>query len=355
MNNQPKPFDCEYSVQFSELLHKLGISLAISTYQAGKVIIVSAINEDKLIQLPRTFDNPMGMAVTKNGLAIATKNELVVLRNSAELAQSYPQKPGVYDTLYIPSATYYTGYISMHDMEFTKENKIIGVNTAFSCLCEIDNTYSFVPFWKPNFISKLAPEDSCHLNGMATENGEIKYLTALGKTNNPGGWRENKMKGGIVMEYPSGKIIAETLSMPHSPRVYNGELYVLNSAQGELIKINRKNGSHKVICKLGGFARGMSKYGDYLFIGLSKLRHNSLAFSDLPIAKTSYAGIVAVYLPYGSIIGTFKYTMSVDEIYDVKVLPKQKRPSILSPSMEIHKRALSIPGQTMWAEQQKEN
>ncbi len=350
MSGMPKPFDCEYSPQFAELLNKLGISLVISTYQAGKVIVLSASDKDKLIQLPRTFDNPMGMAVAKNALAVATKNEVIVLRNAEGLAENYPEKPGIYDGIYVPRAKYYTGYVAVHDMEFIEGDKIIGVNTLFSCLAYIDDKYSFTPFWKPPFISKLVSEDRCHLNGIAFENNKIKFVTALGKTDKAQGWREDKTNGGIVMEYPSGKIIADKLAMPHSPRVYDGKLYLLNSAQGELIRIDPEIGNREVICNVGGFARGMSRYGDYLFIGVSKLRHNSKVFSDLPIAETSFAGVVAVYLPYGSIAGRIKYTMSVDEIYDVKVLEGVKRPSILSDSAKIHKLALSIPGQTMWAQ-----
>jgi len=353
MNNTPKPFDCEYSPQFAELLHNLGISLAISTYQAGKVIILSSVGKDKLIQLPRTFDSPMGMATAPNGLAVATKNEVIVLRNSTGLAQGYPQKPGVYDGIFVPRATYYTGQVSMHDMEYMPNKELVGVNTAFSCLCKVDDNFSFTPFWKPDFISKVVPEDRCHLNGMATENGEIKYLTALGKTDSVQGWRKDKMNGGLVIEYPSGKIIADGLGMPHSPRVYDGKLYVLNSTQGELIKIDTETGKHEVVCKLGGFARGMSRFGDYLFIGISKLRHNSEVFRDLPIAKSSFAGVVAIYLPYGSMAGSFKYKMTVDEIYDVKVLPNLKRPSLLSPSMDIHKHSLVTPKNSFWAVQQK--
>lgn len=348
MNTAPKPFDCSYTPQFAELLHKLGISLVISTYQAGKAIILSTVDKDKLVQLPRTFDSPMGMATTKDTLAIATKDEVVVLRNSKKSAPTYPSKQGVYDGMYLPRATYYTGTVAMHDMAFMPNNDLVGVNTAFSCLCKIDDSYSFTPFWKPPFIDELAPEDRCHLNGMAVENGEIKYLTALGKTNTPQGWREDKMTGGLVMEYPSGKIIADGLGMPHSPRVYDNELYVLNSTQGELLKINRTTGEKEVVCKLGGFARGMSRSGDYLFIGVSKLRHNSNAFKDLPIADKSFSGVVAVYLPYGSIVGNFEYTMSVDEIYDVKVLNDLKRPSVLSPSMPTIKGSIVTPEQSFW-------
>ena len=347
--NNPIPFECQYTPQFAELLHDLKISLVISTYQAGKVIILSAVEQDKLIQLPRNFDLAMGMAIKNDKMAITTYNEVIVLKKSIELAHSYPQKKNVYDGIFIPQATYYTGNIRMHDLAFIENNKLVGVNTLFSCLSYIDDNYHFTPFWKPNFISQIAPQDRCHLNGIAIENDKIKYVSALGKTDKPHAWRENKIQGGIVMEYPSGKIIADNLGMPHSPRIYDNELYLLNSAQGELIKINPETGNYDVITELGGFARGMAKYGDYLFIGVSKLRHNSKEFSDLPIAETSYAGVIAVYLPYGNIVGNFKYTTSVDEIYDVKILENLIRPSILSHNSNIHRLALNTPEFSTWA------
>lgn len=344
----PKPFDCSYSPQFADLLHKLGISLVISTYQAGKVIVLSAVNSDKLTQLPRTFENAMGIAVNNTKLAVSTKNEVVVLQNRPELASSYANKKGVYDGIYIPAVRYNTGYLALHDMEFTN-NKLVAVNTIFSCLSYIDDEYSFKPFWQPPFVSELTPEDRCHLNGMAIENNEIKYLTALGNTNVLQGWRDKKMNGGILIEYPSGKIILQGLAMPHSPRMYNGKLYLLNSAKGELICVNPENGSYELVVKLGGYARGMARCGDYLFIGLSKLRHNSKIFSDLEIAKTSYAGVVAVYLPYKAVVGCIKYEMSVDEIYDVKILENSIRPSIISPEMTIHGHAICTPLGSFWS------
>ncbi len=348
MKKAPKPFDCEYSPQFAELLHKLGISLAISTYQAGKVVFLSAVDTDKLIQLPRTFENAMGMAVSKNKLAVSALNNVTVLRNDPDLAPAYPNNKGVYDGIYIPRIIYNTGYLALHDMDFIDE-KLIAVNTLFSCLSYIDGKHSFTPFWQPPFISELTPDDRCHLNGMAIENNEIKYLTALGNTNTSQGWRENKMTGGILTDYPSGNIILNGLAMPHSPRIYDGKLYLLNSAQGELICVDPEKGTYEIVVQLGGFARGMDRYGDYLFIGVSKLRHNSKAFSDLEIAKTSFAGVIAVYLPYKSIVGSFKYEMSVDEIYDVKVIEGSVRPSILSADMKIHGQAVTTPHGSFWS------
>jgi len=263
--NQIKPFSSVYSSQFAELLTKLNISLVISTYQAGKLITISPYDSDKLIQLPRTFNNAMGIAIKSDMIAVATKYSVEVLKNDSQLAAFYPKKPKTYDNIYIPQASYHTGPLSLHDIAFVK-NKLVAVNTAFSALSYIDHNHSFTPFWNAPFITELQPEDRCHLNGLAIENDEIKYLTALGKSNIKNGWRRNKINGGILIEYPSGEIILDGLSMPHSPRIYNGELYILNSAQGELIVVDVKNRSYKVVLKLGGFLRGMDRIGDYLFI-----------------------------------------------------------------------------------------
>ncbi len=347
--NATNPFDCKYNPQFAELLTKLNISLAISTYQTGKVIFISPHSNDKIIQLPRTFPNAMGMAVNEENLAVATKSELVVLKNCSNLAKIYPNKKNTYDSLYMPRATYHTGYLALHDMDFI-DNSIVAVNTLFSCLSYINQNQSFTPFWQPPFISSLLPDDKCHLNGMAVENNEIKYLTALGSTDLKQGWRENKTTGGILMEYPSGKIILSGLSMPHSPRIYDGKLYLLNSAQGELIEVNPKTGSSEIVVNIGGFARGMSKIGNYLFIGVSKLRHNSDVFSDLPIAKTSYAGVVAVHLPSKTIVSKLEYIMSVDEIYDVKILQNKTRPNILNSDSELLKAAITFDDKYFWGQ-----
>lgn len=343
----PRPFELEYTPQIAELMSRLNISLAISTYQAGKVVFVSPIENDKLIQLARNFKNAMGMCVDNDKIAISTGQNVELLKRNTNLAKIYPQKKNVYDAIYMPRATYHTGYLALHDMSFL-DNKIVAVNTMFSCLSTINENESFTPFWQPPFITELLPEDRCHLNGLAIENGEIKYLTALGSTDIAHGWRDKKTTDGILMEYPSGKIILDNLSMPHSPRIFNGKLYLLNSAQGELIEVNPKTGHYEVVVNLGGFARGMDIIGEYLFIGVSKLRHNSQVFRDLPIAKTSFSGFIVVHLPYKSIVGQVVYKMSVDEIYDVKVLKNVMRPNILSTDMDVIKSAITFDDKYFW-------
>lgn len=337
-----------------ELLQTLGCSLAISTYQAGKVIFISPKDRDHLIQLPRQFSKPMGMALQNNKMALATLSEVIVLTNNTELAHTYPKQPNVYDGLFIPRSVYYTGELDIHDLHWTSKG-LLAVNTRFSCLAYINDSFSFTPFWKPDFISTLAPDDCCHLNGIALEGDTPRFVTVLGKTNAPNGWRATKATGGCLIDIASHEILVENLPMPHSPRIYDNKVYVLLSATGELAEIDMDNKNYKVLKRFDGFVRGMDRIGDYIFIGLSKLRQTSAAFADLPIAQRSiFCGIVALHLPTASMVGYIKYENSVEEIYDVKVLPGMLRPGILNLEKPEFRMALSTPTKTFWAQTSKE-
>ena len=278
MQTQAKPlapFSCSYSPHVPELLLSLNCTIALTTYQAGKIVFLSP-NPDKerLASLPRTFEKPMGIAVQGDKMLIAAKDEVILLENSKELAKHYPNKPNTYDSLYLPRITFHTGQVDMHDIAFGNDG-VYAINTSFSCLCKVDGNFNFTPIWKPPFIDRMASEDRCHLNGLVMKEGKPKYVTALGQTNTPQGWRDRIIDGGFLMDVETDEIILDGLAMPHSPRMHNDDLYLLQSAKGELIKVNTEGKSYEVVKKFDGFCRGLSIYQDYAFIGFSKLRKNS--------------------------------------------------------------------------------
>ncbi|MCB9234338.1 MAG: TIGR03032 family protein [Bacteroidia bacterium] len=347
------PFSCSYSAQIPELLQKLNCSLAITTYQAGKVIFISPKDADSLVQLPRTFSKPMGLALDpeKDKMALAARDEIIIFANSPGLAQNYPNSPGKYDSLYMPRATFHTGALDIHDLNWGKNGNLFAVNTLFSCIVSIDSDYNFTPYWIPPFIDRLASEDRCHLNGMAMQNGLPKFASAFNRGNTLQSWRETVTTSGVIFDLDSGETVAENLPMPHSPRIFGSGLYVLLSATGELAKIDLNTGKYDVIAKPGGFVRGMALHDEYLFIGLSKLRKNSSTFAKLDFAQNAnVAGIAVIHLPTGAFAGKIEYQTSVDEIYDVHVLPGKVRPNILNTLKEDYKNGLMIPNATYWAQ-----
>ena len=354
MNEPLTPFNAIFSPQLPELLLSLNCSIAITTYQAGKVVFISP-NPDKerLTTLPRTFSKPMGIDVNGNRMLIALKDEVILLENSVELATYYPNKQNVYDSLWLPRVTYYTGQVDMHDIAFGNDG-IYAINTSFSCLCKIDGNYNFKPIWKPPFIDKLVSEDRCHMNGLVMLKGKPKYITALGTNNTRQGWRENIVGGGILMDVESNEVVLDGLAMPHSPRMYKDELYILLSASGEFIKVNTEKKTYEVLKKFDGFCRGLSIHKDYAFIGFSKLRKNSSTFAKLSFSdKANFAGIKIIHLPTNAEVGEITYRTSVDEIYEVSVLPDMIRPNILNTINDTHKYSLATPESTFWANPQE--
>jgi uncharacterized protein (TIGR03032 family) len=324
----------------------------VSTYQAGKVIVICSDGES-LTQLPRTFEVPMCVAVAGDRMAVATRDSIVLLANEPRLAASYPRQPGVYDALFVPRSVHFCGALAVHDMAFT-EHGLVGVNTLFSCLFQLDTRFSFRPVWKPPFVSALAPEDRCHLNGLALVDGMPRYVTALGATDARGGWRERKERGGVLLHVPSGEPILTGLAMPHSPRVYDGKLYALLSSTGEVIAVDPERRQFDVVNKVKGFARGMARCGDYLFVATSKIRKQH-TFGDLGMVsdREVFCGVTILHLQTGALVGDLRFIRSCEEIYDVQVLPGVRAPGLLGLHDETYRMALALPDQVFWGRERE--
>lgn len=316
--------------RFLDVLASLHCSLAISRRPSG-VALLGVENGTPTLSaclLPRS----MGMAVSGNRLAVATKHELMVFANLPSLAPLYPARPDHYDAIFVPRMTYYTGDLDLHDMVFDKQI-VLAVNTRYSCISVIDGYFNFTPIWQPPFVKEFGPEDRCHLNGMAYHDGKVRYATALGHTSTPFGWRAGMASGGIVMEVPSGRIVASGLSMPHSPRLIDGRLYVLEGGRGQVLEIDVHSGARRVVATLPGFVHGLAEYRGAMFVGLSKLR-DKRGPQGLPIesgADEPVAGVAALDSRNGEVLGIVEFFNGVDEVFDVQVLPNILRAEILSP------------------------
>src|SRR5712692_7226342 len=279
---------------FVALLHQLGASLLVTTYQANKLLVVRAAGSG-LSTLVRTFDRLMGLAADGRRLAVGTRTEVWLLRNAPDIAPRI-EPAGHHDACYLPRSCHVTGDVGIHEMAWAGD-ELWAVNTRFSCLCTLHPDYSFVPRWRPPFITALAAEDRCHLNGLCLspiadcklqkDNAICNlhgYATALGATDTAGGWRQDKATGGCLMDVPSGAILVRGLSMPHSPRLHDGRLWLLESGTGQLVLVDAATGQRQTVAEMPGFTRGLALCGPYAFIGLSKIRKTS-AMDGVPLAE----------------------------------------------------------------------
>ena len=263
------------------ILKQLGISLIVSTYQAGKLIVIRE-DEGKINTHFRNFKKPMGLAGDREKLALGTAYQIWDFRNVPAVAAKL-NPPGKHDACYLPRKMHITGDIDIHEMAWAGE-ELWFINTKFSCLCTLDNSNSFVPRWRPSFISGYDITDRCHLNGFCLKNGKPKYATALGETDSPQGWRQNKATGGILIDIETNEVLLRGLSMPHSPRWYRDNLWLLESGKGSFAKVDLTNKKLETIVNLPGFTRGIDFWGDLAFIGLSQVRETAV-FSGMPITK----------------------------------------------------------------------
>lgn len=321
-----------HSPEMPGLLRDLGVTLAITTYQAGKLIFVSATQEGAgLVQLPRSFDRAMALAIHGDRLLLSTRETVEVYAAEPRLAGDYPRQPNTYDTIFLPRVSYHTGPIATHGIAWGTDRYWI-VNTRCSCLASLSPDRSFDFEWKPRFVSSIAPEDRCHLNGMAMEGGRPRFVTTLGAGDTAEAWKATLPGGGTVIDVESGEIVAADLPIPHSPRWVDGTLFLLFSGTGELVALDPATGRSEVIRRFDRFVRGLTYHEDYLFVAASRVRPESSSFGKLDIAELSgQAGVFVVELPSGEPAGGLIYE-GVEEIFDLAVLPGLRRPGILAPS-----------------------
>jgi uncharacterized protein (TIGR03032 family) len=353
---QAVAFHYTQSESFVALLEQLGASLLVSTYQANKLLVVRAAGGG-ISTLVRTFERPMGIATDARRLALGTRDQIWFMRNAPDIAPRV-EPAGRYDACFVPRSSHVTGDLGVHEIAWGHAPLSSGgrgaggegdelwiVSTRFSCLCTLHRDYSFVPRWRPPFISVLAAEDRCHLNGLAMVDGQPRYVTALGETNVPDGWRENKPRGGCLMEVPSGEIVARGLSMPHSPRWHERRLWLLESGTGRLVLLDTASGTHQVVAELPGFTRGLALIGQYAFIGFSKIREKS-AMNGVPLAERRgelKCGIAAVDWRSGEVIGLLEFQTAVEEIFDVQLMPGLRFPEIIGFQKEDIRNTFIVP------------
>src|SRR5262245_48531659 len=173
----PAPLRAVHTTNFPALLRQLGATLLVTTYQAGKLVMVRD-GGDHLNTHFRVFQTPMGMALDGDRLAIDTTLQVWEYVSVPAVAARL-DPPGRHDACYLPRSCHVTGNIQIHEMAWGIGSELWLVNTRFSCLCTIDRSASFAPRWRPPFVSVLEPSDRCHLNGLAMVEGRPRYVTAL--------------------------------------------------------------------------------------------------------------------------------------------------------------------------------
>jgi len=338
----PSGLEINASKQFGSWLCEQNLSLGFTTYQTNRLFFLGSQANGQIKLNERLFDKPMGLYLAGKSLYMTTRYQLWHFDNFLGNGQKYKEC----DRLYVPRTAYTTGDVNAHEVVLDDAGKLIFVNTDFSCLATLSPDYNFVPIWQPPFISKLVAEDRCHLNGLAMVEGKPAYVTACSTTDTAAGWRNHRHDGGVVIDVTQNEIIATGLSMPHSPRWYQGKLWLLNSGTGELGYIEDRQFHPITFCP--GFVRGLAFWQNFAFVGLSQLR--SQTFTGLTLenrlnsqGNRPQCGLMVIDLQTGTALHWLYFQGVIEELFDVAVLPGVLQPQAIGLQSDEIQRLVTFP------------
>ena len=327
---------------FVALLRDLDISLLAAILPGAMIAFGTEGNALTISCTP--VPNPMGVAWDGKLLAIGGRRDIAVFAPSTRLAAHMPGRERQHDVIFVPIALYRTGECMIHEMVIDGPS-VLFTNTLFSCLARANGTQSFLPLWRPPFISQLMPEDRCHLNSFATEGNRIRYATAFAQTDTQQGFRALPIDSGIIIDVEKNAVVVSGLIKPHSVRLFDGRLYVLNSGAGEVLRVDPDARTSERLAMLPGFTRGLRRQGNVLFVGLSTLRASAIAL-DLPLAARGdslISGIAALDLESGRVLGMVRLPAEVGELFDFVVMPGVHRALVFDPVFDAPIVAVETP------------
>lgn len=332
------------SHNLSHWLAEQRVSLAFTTYQTGKLFLLGRRPDGGLAVFERTFNRAMGLWADGQTLWLSTQYQLWRFENYLRPGELYQG----HDRLYVPKMSNTTGDLDIHDVAVDASGRPVFVATAFGCIATLAERASFTPLWRPPFLSKLAAEDRCHLNGLALSDGRPRYATAVSMSDVADGWRDKRRDGGVVIDIADGRILTSGLSMPHSPRLHRGRLWLHNSGTGQFGSIDPNGGPFEPLTFCPGYLRGLVFVGDFAVVGLSCPRDDKtfggLALGD-ELAKRSAeprTGLLVIDLRTGNTAHWLRVEGMVRELYDVAALPGVARPMALGFKTDEIQRAIAV-------------
>lgn len=331
MSEEPSELEISYSPGLEAWLDEQQLSLAFAVPPA-KLFLIGLGEDGQLSAFERTFNKCMGLAAAGSGtIYLGTRYQVWRLENALPPGTDHDG----YDRWYVPRRVWTTGYVNCHDVTVDGDGTVVFVNTRFGCLAKVSDRFSFEPLWWPPFQTRRQQGDCCHLNGLALRDGQPAYATSVSRTNELDSWRDHRTDGGAVTDIATGEIVCEGLSMPHSPRLHRGDLWLTNSGTGHLGRVDLDRGVFEPVTFAPGFLRGLSLVGDYAVVGSSRFRDGGL-YSGLPLDATLASigsepklGLFVVDLRTGAIAEWLLVEGPMHELFDVILLPGVRRPGAL--------------------------
>ena len=306
-------------------------SLGFTSYQTGQLFLVGRLPGDRISFHQQNYVRAMGLYATPQRLYVGAQFQIWRLEN---VLAPHERANEHFDRLFVPRNAQTTGDVDVHEIAVDRGGRVIFVNTKYSCLSSVSLVHGFTPLWKPPFISRLAAEDRCHLNGIAMADGVPAYVTAVSRSDVTGGWRDRRHEGGVLIDVRTDRIVTDQLSMPHSPRVAPDGVWLLDSGRGMLARVDPETGEKTDLTFCPGFLRGLALHAGHAVVTVSLPRDGAfagLALQDELARRDGepWCGVLVIDLRSGDIVEWIRLDGTIKELFDVAIIPEAVCPMAL--------------------------
>lgn len=320
-----RPIDLHPRGDFVEWLAATGGTLAVTTYNSGKLALLSAPGGE-LVASYWSFPRPMGLAVAGNRLALASRDHFwefeIVPRNESADANGASQ--------IVPNVVHSTGRLDAHDVAFDRRG-VLFANTRFNCVARPSERVHFKRVWRPSFMGETPPTlavDCCHLNGIGVRAGRLEMATAFCEQSGAAAWRAtDRFQSGVLIDVHHNRITTRGLSLPHSPRWHDDQWWVCDSGRGVLARFDPRRETCVPLIELPGFTRGLTFMEGRAVVGLSRIRKRHIL--DAPPVRARWprlrSGVSLVDPVHGVETGSIEFVRGGREVYDVALIPDARR------------------------------
>lgn len=339
----PRRLEIAQSRGFAAWLAERRLSLALTTGASGRLVLVGPGTEDKLSLFLRGFDGAYGLHGNGHTLLMASAFQIWRFENTVAPGRS----ASGYDKLFVPRLAHTTGEVRAGDVAFAADGTILFANTLFSCVAAASGEFSFAPVWRPPFVTRLVPEDRCHLTGFALEDGLLRFASAAAASDEPQGWERGIAGAGLVMDAASNTVVAEGLALPVAPRLRDGRLWLDEAASGLFGFIHLGSGAFEEVAFCPGWLSGLAFVEGFAVVATSTAR-DGRGIGGLPLERNletyrarAQTAVCIVDLARGEVAHWIRFD-GLAEIRDVAVLADTVRPAALGLAGDDIRRVLSI-------------
>ncbi len=264
------------SQRFAAWLAAADVCLALTTYQAGRLFFIGR-KDDGGDARARAHHRAVPGAVDRRADAVDQRRARCC-GGSRTCSRSVRRRRKARQRKFVPREGRVTGGIDIHDIgmgEIDGTRAPIFVNTLFSCLATVSETASFRPLWRPPFISRagcrgpLPPQRPRHgrrASRLSSRRSAAPTSPTAGAT--------GAMTAASSSTWRAARSWRAGLSMPHSPRLYDGRLWLLNSGTGEFGTVDPASGRSSRSRSARAMRAGSPSSAGHAVIGLSRPRHN---------------------------------------------------------------------------------